>query len=188
MQSQASWEKHATTLANAASDEVLYTNFESLIKECGINSEIKPKVVFARDTRASGSRLVAALVDALEATGTDYTDYKLLTTPQLHYITRCINTKGSTYDYGEPTERGYYEKIASAFKAAIQGSKVNGALTVDCANGVGGPKLAQLVKYLPSAAEGGLDIKIVNDDVVQPERLNHQVSANALPASRSNVW
>ena len=58
----------------------------------------------------------------------------------------------------------------------MNGKKSNGPVIVDCANGVGGPKLRDLVKHLPSASEGGLDIKIVNDDVVQPERLNYQVS------------
>ena len=146
-----------------------------MIKELSIDTDTKPKVVFARDTRASGSRLVAALVEALKVTGSDYTDYKLLTTPQLHYITRCINTKASPYEYGEATEQGYYEKLSAAFKTAMKGRKFNGGVTVDCANGVGGPKLAQLVKHLPSISEGGLDIKIVNDDVHQPDRLNHQV-------------
>ena len=142
--------------------------------------DIKPKVVFARDTRASGSRLVAALVAALEATNTEFTDYKLMTTPQLHYVTRCLNTKGTQKDYGEPTEEGYYKKIAEAFKAANKGRQFNGGITVDCANGVGGPKLNQFLKYLPSAAESGLEIKVVNDDVLQPDRLNHQVSLPTL--------
>ena len=134
-------------------------------------------MVFARDTRASGPRLVSALLAALEASGTEYTDYKLLTTPQLHYITRCLNTKGTPYDYGEPTEKGYYQKIAAAFKAATGTRKFNGSVTVDCANGVGGPKLRELIKYLPSASDGGLEIKVVNDNVVEPERLNHQVDS-----------
>ena len=67
--------------------------------------------------------------------------------------------------------------MAKAFQAAISGRKANGPVTVDCANGVGGPKLRELIKYLPNASEGGVEIKIVNDDVVQPERLNHQVIA-----------
>ena len=144
-----------------------------------VKSAVQARVVFARDTRASGPRLVSALVGALEATKTEYTDYKLLTTPQLHYITRCLNTKGTDFEYGDPTEDGYYEKTATAFKAALGGRKPNGGVTVDCANGVGGPKLRELVKHLASVAEGGLDIKIVNDDVLKPERLNHQVSLHA---------
>ena len=135
-------------------------------------------MIFARDTRASGPCLVTALTAALEASDTDYTDYKLLTTPQLHYITRCLNTKSTAYEYGEPTEQGYYKKMGAAFKAAMGAKKFNGPVTVDCANGVGGPKLRELIKYLPSPSEGGLEIKVVNDDVLEPERLNHQVCAS----------
>lgn len=137
-------------------------------------------VVFARDTRASGSTLVAALTAALDATGTDYTDYKLMTTPQLHYIVRSINTKGTDREYGEATEVGYYEKIATAFKDALgPRAKITGSITVDCANGVGGPKLREMIKYLPSAKDGGIDIKIVNDDVVNPDALNVSVSGSS---------
>ena len=61
-------------------------------------------------------------------------------------------------------------------KQVMHGRTITGTLTVDCANGVGGPKLTELIKYLPSAKEGGIDIKVVNDDVVRPEALNYEVS------------
>ncbi|KAL8716356.1 MAG: hypothetical protein Q9220_000263 [cf. Caloplaca sp. 1 TL-2023] len=173
-----SWEAYATALANAKSDQQLIQAYKNVIDECHIGPEAKAKVVFARDTRSSGAHLIAILVEALKATETDYTDYKLLTTPQLHYITRCLNTKGSHYEYGEPSEQGYYDKTAESLKAAMQGRKFTGSVTVDCANGVGGPKLRELIKHLPSPSEGGLDIKVVNDDVVNPERLNHQCGAD----------
>lgn len=118
---------------------------------------------------------MASLVDALEASNVQYTDFKLLTTPQLHYLVRCENTKGTQYAYGDVSEKGYYEKLAAAFKNAMQGKKIPGSVTVDCANGVGGPKLRELMKYLPSPAEGGLEIRVVNDDVLKPENLNMQV-------------
>ena len=149
---------------------------ESVIKETNTNTQIKAHVVYARDTRDSGPRLVAALVAGLKAVDADFKDYGLLTTPQLHYVTRCINTKGTPYEYGGPTEEGYYKKLAAAFKTANKGSRFTGSVTVDCANGVGGPKLRELIKHLPSEAEGGVDIKVVNDDVEHPERLNHMVS------------
>ena len=149
--------------------------------------ETKAKVIFARDTRESGPRLVKALIAALEAIGVEYKDYGVLTTPQLHYITRCTNTKGSPYEYGEPTEAGYYKKLADAFKIAMKYRKFNGSLTVDCANGVGGPKLAELINYLPSVAEGGLEIKIVNDDVEHPDRLNSQVCLNYLSTTTTKL-
>ncbi|MCJ1235268.1 Phosphoacetylglucosamine Mutase [Varicellaria rhodocarpa] len=175
---ETSWEAHATTLANAPSDKAVMETYFRLIRDLNIRPDAQARVVFARDTRASGPRLVAALTEAFKATKTEYTDYKLLTTPQLHYITRCLNTKGTPYEYGEPTEQGYYEKTAAAFKKAVKGRKTTGSVTVDCANGIGGPKLRELTKYLPSAAEGGIDIKIVNEDVFQPERLNHHCGAD----------
>lgn len=116
------------------------------------------------------------MVDGLKAAGAEYTDYKLLTTPQLHYLTRCTNTEGTPQSYGEVSEKGYYEKLGAAFARAIKGKKIAGPVTVDCANGVGGPKLTELLKYLPKASEGGIDIKVVNDDVLKPESLNHEVT------------
>ncbi|PQE22114.1 N-acetylglucosamine-phosphate mutase protein [Rutstroemia sp. NJR-2017a BBW] len=169
-----SWEAYSTELANAKNEDVaeVYHKLEQTLK---INPETPARVIYARDTRPSGPKLVAALVDALEATGTDYTDYKLLTTPQLHYLTRCTNTEGTPQAYGDVSEVGYYEKLAKAFARAMKGKKATGPVTVDCANGVGGPKLAELVKYLP---KGVVDIKIVNDDVVKAESLNHECGAD----------
>ena len=171
-----SWEAYSTELANAKNEDVVKI-YRKLEKELKINSETPARAVFARDTRPSGPGLVKALVDALTATGTEYTDYKLLTTPQLHYLTRCTNTEGTPQSYGEVSEKGYYEKLSKAFVRAMKGKKPVGSVTVDCANGVGGPKLAELLKYLPSAADGGLDIKIINDDVVKAEVLNFDVSS-----------
>ncbi|PQE32200.1 putative phosphoacetylglucosamine mutase protein [Rutstroemia sp. NJR-2017a WRK4] len=169
-----SWEAYSTELANAKNEDVaeVYHKLEQTLK---INPETPARVIYARDTRPSGPKLVAALVDALEATGTDYTDYKLLTTPQLHYLTRCTNTEGTPQAYGDVSEVGYYEKLAKAFARAMKGKKATGPVTVDCANGVGGPKLAELVKYLPKDV---VDIKIVNDDVVKAESLNHECGAD----------
>ena len=172
---EGSWEAHATTLANSPSKEALAEAYEKLVKDLSIDQTVTARAVFARDTRASGPHLVAALLEGFKAVDVKYDDHKLLTTPQLHYITRCVNTSKTPFDYGNPNEKGYYEKTSKAFRAALGGRKINGPLTVDCANGVGGPKLAELIKYLPSAANGGIDIKVVNDDVLKPERLNFQV-------------
>lgn len=154
----------------------MWKTYQDIEKELSINSSNSATVVYARDTRASGSRLVAALEAGLKAAGAQSTDYKLLTTPQLHYVTRCLNTKGSPYDYGEPTEQGYYQKLAAAFKRAMKGRTITGTITVDCANGVGGPKMNEFMKHLDSAS--GLKVKVVNDDVLKPEMLNHQVRSS----------
>ncbi|KAI4285684.1 MAG: hypothetical protein L6R35_004600 [Caloplaca aegaea] len=173
-----SWEAYATSLANASSDQKLLEAYAKIIAECHIKLEEKAKVIFARDTRPSGAHLTSILAEALEATETEYNDYSLLTTPQLHYITRCLNTKGTPYEYGEPNEQGYYAKIAASFKAALQGRQFSDSVTVDCANGIGGPKLRELTKNLPSPFDGGLGITIVNDDVINPDRLNFQCGAD----------
>ncbi|KAL9613833.1 MAG: hypothetical protein Q9167_001629 [Letrouitia subvulpina] len=175
---EGSWEAYATQLANAPSEQELLDVYNKLTGDFQIQEDTKAYVVFARDTRASGPRLVSALAAALEATETEFTDYGLLTTPQLHYITRCLNTKGTPYEFGEPNEQGYYEKLAASLGAAMKGRKYSDSVTVDCANGVGGPKLRELIKYLPSPSEGGLEIKVVNDDILAPDRLNHQCGAD----------
>ncbi|KAI1004142.1 Phosphoacetylglucosamine mutase [Podosphaera aphanis] len=171
-----SWELYATELANAEDDRVaeVYNNLKEKLK---INPATRAKVVYARDTRMSGPRLVKALIDGLEAAGAEYTDFKLLTTPQLHYIVRCINTQGTPRNYGDPSEKGYYEKLAAAFARAIKGKKVNGSLIVDCANGIGGTKLAELNKYLKMTPVS-MDIRITNDNVHKPDSLNLDCGAD----------
>ncbi|OQE14578.1 hypothetical protein PENFLA_c037G10669 [Penicillium flavigenum] len=185
---EAEWEAYATRLANAPLDKIADV-YDELIKEIDVKMANPARVVFARDTRASGSRLVGVLNAALTATEVEFVDLKYMTTPQLHYVVRCKNTLGTQYEYGEPTEQGYYEKLANSFKKVMRGVKVQGSLTVDCANGVGGPKLRELMKYLT-----GIDIKVVNDDVINPDALNFDCGADyvktkqrAPPSSKAAV-
>ncbi|KAF2153766.1 N-acetylglucosamine-phosphate mutase-like protein [Myriangium duriaei CBS 260.36] len=179
---ESSWEQYATQLANAMTDDDLDAVFNKIATEHKINLSAPAKVIYARDTRASGSRLVECLVDALKATNVEHTDFKIATTPQLHYYVRCINTKGTQDAYGEPTEQGYYEKLGTAFKQVMESAKPTGGVIVDCANGVGGPKLRELMKHLP---QGLLDIKVVNDDVHKPDSLNHQCGADYVKTTQS---
>lgn len=175
-----SWETYATVLANTPSAEMgkAYENLvnETLVSELRQIHDRPAKVVIGRDTRESGPALVKALKAALDAVGAEYRDYGHLTTPQLHYMTRCINTADTQYAFGDPTEQGYYQKMADAFKKIMHGRSIQGSVTVDCANGVGGPKLREFLKYIPKAVEGGVDIKVVNDDVLDPKKLNFEVS------------
>jgi len=169
---EASWENYATELSNALSDDESVKVYEKIASEQKIDLSTAANVIYARDTRASGQRLVSALIAGLDACNAKYIDYRIATTPMLHYYVRCLNTKDTPNSYGEPSEQGYYQKLAKAFVAVMDNAIPMGGLTVDCANGVGGPKLTELVKYLPS---GLLDIKILNDNVHQPEKLNYQV-------------
>lgn len=175
------WERYATALVNAPSDTELVNVYNKLATELKIDLKAAAKVIYGRDTRPSGHKLVTALADALEATKTDYVDYRLLTTPQLHYLVRATNTEGTPLSYGKVSEAGYYEKLAEAFVRAMRGKRINGTLAVDCANGVGGPKLAEFLKYVPKD-KVNFDVKVVNDDVLRPEVLNLDVCGH-LPFS-----
>jgi phosphoacetylglucosamine mutase len=173
---QEEWEVISTEMANKASPEHVSKYYNDIANQYKIDLNAPARVVIARDTRASGSRLLGCLKDGLQGAGAEQKDYGFLTTPQLHYMVRCLNTEGTKGAYGTATEKGYYEKFGAAFKTALRGKKPNGSLTVDCANGVGGPKLNQLIKYLPSKDDGGLEIHVINDNVIKPECLNVDVS------------
>jgi phosphoacetylglucosamine mutase len=168
------WEAHATRLVNCPSDADLLSTYKQIASQLRIDLAAPARVVYGRDTRPSGHGLVVALAHACEAAGADYTDYKILTTPQLHYLVRCVNTEGTPKAYGKVSEAGYYEKLSDAFVRALRGKKVQGQLVVDCANGVGGPKLSELLKIIPKDVTG-LDCQVVNDNVVKPEVLNLDV-------------
>lgn len=180
------WEAHAATLANASSDEDLLTKYEGLVAELNINTSVPASIIFAKDTRESGPVLVAALNDALNAVGAKFKDYGILTTPQLHYLVRCINTQNlpDTKPYGEPTEQGYYQKIGNAYKKLMQGKPKQGQVTVDCANGVGAPKLRALAE---SIGKEFLDVKVVNDAVDVPSKLNYQVCSSPNPQNSDEL-
>jgi phosphoacetylglucosamine mutase len=176
---EASWEAHATSLANAQNDHELIARYEHLISSLKINASTPAHVILAKDTRESGPALVTALTDALTSVGAKYDDYGILTTPQLHYLVRCLNTQHPPHSepYGVPTEEGYYKKIGGAYAKLLQGKPRPGPITVDCANGVGAPKLRALAEYIGKDT-GILDVKIVNDLVDQPSKLNYQCGAD----------
>ncbi|KAK1832856.1 N-acetylglucosamine-phosphate mutase [Podospora conica] len=169
------WEKLATALVNSRSDGELVQLYHQLAIDYKINLKSPAKVIYGRDTRPSGHTLVGALADALVATKTELVDYKILTTPQLHYLVRATNTAGTPLSYGKISEVGYYEKLADAFTRALGSKKIDGGLVVDCANGVGGPKLKEFLKYIP---KDRVDVTVVNDDVLRPEVLNLDCGAD----------
>ena len=172
------WEKYARYLSNGKSAEQTLNAWLWLLKATNVDEKKPAHVIFARDTRPSGARLVKALTAAMDATGVKYTDYGLLTTPQLHYLVRATNTQNTKHPYGEVSEEGYYKKMGDAFKRAIYGARPNGPLVVDCANGIGAPALKKMLKHLPTEKEGGINIRIVNDDVDNPEVLNSKCGAD----------
>jgi len=181
---EASWETYATMFANAEDEYALLEAIRKVVSHTKLDLNTKAVVIQARDTRytsvitcshdrPSGVKLSQALTDGLNAFEADHVDYDLKTTPQLHYLVRCLNTQGTNEPYGVPTEEGYYKKMATAFNQLMQGKKKPTRLTVDCANGVGAPKLAEFIEVLGNEH---LEIRIVNDNIPDPEKLNKEVS------------
>jgi len=88
----------------------------------------------------------------------------VVSTPQLHYVVRCHNTRGA---YGRPSITGYYSKLIGAYKdflAAVDSDgparqKYVANVSVDCANGVGAKVLEvaspQLKDRLPMTVVNG---------------------------------
>ena len=110
------WEAHATLLSNAPTTAAFVQSLQDLITSQKIDLSRPARVIYARDTRPSGPALVSALQDGLKAIGAEGRDEGVKTTPILHYLVRCINTRGTKEDYGEDTEAGYYKKLSNAFK------------------------------------------------------------------------
>jgi phosphoacetylglucosamine mutase len=116
---EASWEAHASALANAESKQDLIGAIEAVVRSARIDLSKPARVVYGRDTRPSGPALVAALQDGLTAIGAEIRDAGVVTTPILHYLVRAINTKGTKDAYGDDSEDGYYEKLSGAFKRLV---------------------------------------------------------------------
>ncbi|CAO3690019.1 hypothetical protein G6F70_003402 [Rhizopus microsporus] len=170
-----SWEVYATKLANAVSGDNLVEVINEIIAINKIDLETPAAVIYAHDTRPSCPQLVKCLESGLQAAGAKMTNFGLKTTPMLHYLVRCINTQGTSDAYGEPTEEGYYKKLANAYIAAVKGKARLSTLHVDCANGVGAPKLREFTKYIPSDV---FAVDIVNDQITALGQLNKNCGAD----------
>ncbi|XP_038616965.1 phosphoacetylglucosamine mutase [Tachyglossus aculeatus] len=167
-----SWEEHATRLANAEEHEMASVLVAISQKEA-VDLQHDALIVVGRDTRPSSEKLLKAVVDGVTVLGGQYHDYRLVTTPQLHYMVRCRNTAGG---YGTATVEGYYQKLSQAFmeltEQAARGVEGPSPLKVDCANGIGALKLAEMRRHLPQA----LGVQIFNDG--STGRLNHLCGAD----------
>ncbi|KAH7916399.1 phosphoacetylglucosamine mutase, partial [Hygrophoropsis aurantiaca] len=177
---ESAWEGHATVLANAPTTDALLSALDEFIKTCKIDLSKPARVVFARDTRPSGPKLIEALVDGLKAIGAEYRDAGVTTTPVLHYLVRAINTKGTKEAYGEDTEDGYLTKLSDAFKKLIGGKAIPSPLLIDCANGVGAPIATKLISYLKDS----IPIKLTNTDIDTKGALNHACGADFVKTSQ----
>ena len=93
-------------------------------------------------------------MDGIKVIGGITTDYGVCSTPQLHFYVTCQNTERA---YGEPSEEGYFNKLATAFKS-LRGSEYDRGtyqhrLRLDGANGVGALKMQLLQQKLGQCLE-----------------------------------
>ncbi|EEB05951.1 phosphoacetylglucosamine mutase [Schizosaccharomyces japonicus yFS275] len=165
------WNSFLNQIVNADSADELTMCLYRLFEKTGIELNTMPHTVVARDTRPSSPQCVDAILDAFKVCKAAYEDFGLLTTPQLHYIVKAYHTLDTPESIGTPTERGYYEKLARGFLSMMEGRASRGTLYIDAANGVGALKLKPLLAFLD---EDVLQVKIINDSVDNPERLNYQ--------------
>ncbi|KAH8921278.1 Phosphoacetylglucosamine mutase [Atractiella rhizophila] len=179
---QVSWEGIATKLANSNDTELLQT-LTDLVEQFNINLSNPANVVVGFDTRPSSPDLIASVKDGLRCFSATIIDAGLCTTPQLHYLVRAHNSTGTSEAYGPPTEDGYYSKLSNAFKALVvsQDTKIPTSVTVDCANGVGAPKLKALIERLNDL----IDITIAGDAVGRAGALNSYCGADYVKTTQS---
>lgn len=167
-----SWEKYANEIS-ICQDAKQY--IEDLGRSLNIDLNSPASVIYGKDTRASGDVLVNSLIDGIERVRGNGQYFGTVTTPQLHYLVRSLNTLGDPLmeSYGVPSIEGYYLMFSRAFKATLRELKVQFPLTVDCANGVGALKLAELLKYI----DDSVTINIINNNK-DPEMLNVDCGAD----------
>ncbi|KAI8806469.1 hypothetical protein BJ742DRAFT_758695 [Cladochytrium replicatum] len=166
-----SWESYATQLANAATEDALVGALSMIKLTEGIDWSIPARIVVGRDTRPSGPALVDSVKNGIAALGGEIHDIGLVTTPQLHYVTRCLNTEGTPDAYGEPTVEGYYKKLAEAYVRIVKGKTPLTPLDVDAANGIGAPALEELSKHI---GDQYLSVRVHN----KTGKLNHECGAD----------
>lgn len=171
------WEHLATELANSASSgfEKLYESLMAMIENLGIDVDAVANISVARDSRASGPRLLDALKAGIDVfTNANVVDFGLLTTPQLHFLTYSLNTEKEAYI----DEQYYNDYFLSAWDEATEMCGIHQLpyqLTIDCANGIGAEKVGKLLldhKFF----EGS--VNVINDRWDEPKVLNQSCGAD----------
>lgn len=163
---EASWESPLANLANDIANVIQGSG------ECKWTPCSEPVVILlGRDTRESSPRLAELVRDTIRffyPRGTCI-DLGEVTTPQLHFLTWGRNYDASQYIDVE----SYHSHFGKAYSDLDElcFDKIKN-VTVDCANGVGAPQLAQISKKI------NLEIKIVNGNTTNSQLLNFDCGAD----------
>lgn len=196
------WESYATKLVNSNDLKKTLTEFaqnelkqsiDTYDTENSKSSDFKANVVVAHDTRASCAVLLDAFQCGVADLNGNLINYGLLTTPQLHYMVRCLNTDSA---YGKPDEKGYCQKLSTAFNNIWSlidfkaGGKYEKDLFVDGANGIGADKIevfneimkadfvARTNNNVSKDTDNQLNISVFNAHKEKDDILNHKCGAD----------
>jgi phosphoacetylglucosamine mutase len=150
---QQRFEPIADEFANAESDEALARLVLDFMEKEGITANATGTVLIAHDTRPSGPELAEAAAAGVRCVGGEPQFLGLLTTPQLHWTVMRTN---QNLPAGEDD---YYSVLSSAFLQLAGRADPPMTLYVDCANGIGGPKIGALAPHLEAA---GLKLELRN--------------------------
>ena len=163
----ASWEGYATQLANAEEDQVYDVLLDIIAKEKMpymfrfFPKERNAKIYLGMDTRSHSPRLAECCKIGAQTIGAIVEHIGVVTTPQLHH---CVYNNNRADKWQGLT--GYYEKVEFYFKGLLRNvgdvareSMKRGPLVIDCANGVGGPRMEPLIGRL----KGYLDVELRNN-------------------------
>jgi phosphoacetylglucosamine mutase len=179
-----SWEPLATNLANCSN----FNDFEIILKPLWEKYyKNKPaKIIIARDTRESGPNLLNICIELFNSLSNEnfveFINFNELTTPELHYLTRCFNDSL----FGGKSELDYFNKLSNSFLEILKlnnisiDSIIN--LIVDSANGVGAIKLKSFLDSVPILKS---KFKSVNYDTNNPLSLNVKCGADFVKTNQT---
>ncbi|CCW65399.1 unnamed protein product [Phytomonas sp. EM1] len=206
---ESTWEVWCKKAANAKSGNDLIKVLEECIREEKIvfplNFSISyASILFGRDTRRTGLSILDAAKDMLDNfLKVPYTDYGIVTTPELHYIVSKLNE-----EVGKPVPakieiKSYHESILNAFNR-LMSLNLNGArknqhdLVIDTSNGVGYYGLKRLISFSESLFNQDIlkkyfNVVLLNTNVEQIDDLNYLCGAEFVhkkdcPSDEMNQW
>jgi len=148
----------------------------STVSEIVKNEEPKtkwPEVYVGCDTRESSPLLVAAVIKGIKAMRVPYTDFGVVTTPQLHYLVANHEKKLKADDYVRDFSNAFNEfcELSGPAKPGYEPS-----ICLDCANGVGASTFAKFVPKVKHAFETNM----INTDTNKKQILNYDCGAEYL--------
>lgn len=172
------WESFATKLSNCNECNEFIDVINEIVSSNNIDLSKPAKVIIARDSRESGERLLKCVIDGISSINGDYQDFGLLTTPQLHYLTRSCNDSS----FGKATENGYYEKLSSSFISILElwnaPKEITDIksidITIDAANGIGASTIEKLSPFLKDI----INFTVINSKYNEPSALNVDCGAD----------